>query len=103
MTHTLERVVFKAAAGIDDAAMIAGAEQTNDWLKEQPGFLYRTLVKDADGTWSDLVFWASPEAAQAADAKFGPDPKNAAYCACIDMASTKMTHLPQLTSAMGGA
>ncbi len=50
----LERVRFKTLRGTNEAAFLKAAEATSTWAKQQPGFMYRTLVKDGDH-WEDLV------------------------------------------------
>ena len=100
MTPTLERVRFRLKPGITDAGFLAEAEALSAWIQVQPGFNYRTLVKDEDGTWNDLVFWASPDAAQAAGKAIMTEPQAKPFMSMIDGATVSLEHLPQRHSVM---
>ncbi len=99
MTPTLEKISFKTKTDITEAAYIAAFEKLNGWLLEQPGFSYRTTVREEDGTWHDLIYWASLENAQAASAGFPTAPGAEAIMAMIDQTTVQMAHLPLLISA----
>ena len=102
MTPTMERVIFKPLPGTSDDDLLAAAEKTSDWLKAQPGFGYRTMIKEEDGRWADLVLWMDAENSQSANAAFGAAPENAEYLALIQMDSVQMTSHPQRLAAMAG-
>ena len=100
MTPTLERVQFHLKPGVTDAAFLAEAEAVSAWAQVQPGFGYRTLVKDDDGLWSDLLFWTSLEAAKTAAKAITNIPQAKPFLSMIDGATVQMAHLPQLHSVM---
>jgi hypothetical protein len=92
--QTLETVAFHLVPGTDPAAFLAAARGTEAALRRQPGFLSRMLTRGDDGTWTDLVLWAShPEALAAAEAVMS-DPAFAPFGAMIDMAGARMSHAP---------
>ena len=90
--QTLELVTFRLAPGTDRAAFLAAAEATADLIRCQPGFQARMLTEGPDGRWSDIVTWASPDAATTAAKVVMADPAFAPFCALIDMASASMSH-----------
>lgn len=97
----LERVRFKTLPGIDEAAFLKAAESTSEWAKKQPGFMYRTLVKDGDH-WEDLVYWDNEANAKAAGEAFMGASENADLGAMIAPDTVVMSHLPQMHTAMAG-
>jgi hypothetical protein len=56
---TLEIAVIKLAAGRTEAELISASNQFQKFLAEQPGYLGRDLVRAADGSYADVVRWAS--------------------------------------------
>ena len=65
-----EIVVSKARAGAAREQIVDLGRKIQAWAREQPGFLGRHLVEDAEkGTWIDVVTWRSEaDARRAADA-----------------------------------
>ena len=59
-------VHVKAKAGVKDEAIIAAAQEVQDaFLRSQPGYLSRELLKvQEDGTWIDVVHFQTMEEAQ---------------------------------------
>lgn len=90
--QTIEHVTFRLIPGTDRAAFLDAARATEATLRRQPGFQARMLTEGPDGTWSDIVTWAShPQALAAADAVIS-DPGFAPFAALIDMGSVRMSH-----------
>jgi hypothetical protein len=90
--QTIELVTFRLVPGADRAAFLAAARGTEATVRRQPGFLARQLAEGEDGTWADIVTWATPGAAQAAAQAVMADPALAPFAALIDMASLRMSH-----------
>ncbi|MHA3914837.1 hypothetical protein [Halovulum sp. GXIMD14793] len=103
MTPTLEKVSFKTRSNVVEADYVAASDKLNDWLMQQPGFSYRTVVREEDGTWHDLVYWADLANAQAASAAFKSVPAAGAVMEMIDQDTIQMAHLPLLTFAKPAA
>ncbi len=78
LRHSVERPEFEAADR-DFAAELAGFD----------GFVSRVLAESVDGCWTETVLWRSPEAAQAADARFGGMASAPALLAAMDPASVQ--------------
>ena len=92
MTQTLEHVTFRLVPGTEPGRFLALAQATEAVVRRQPGFVARWLSAGDDGTWHDLVLWASPEAAQAAAQAVMAEPAFAPFAEAIDMASLEMRH-----------
>lgn len=90
--HSLEHVTFRLVPGTDRAAFLAAARATDPVVRRQPGFQSRMLVEGTDGTWGDLVTWASHADALAAAEAVMSDPGFALFGAMIDGPTVRMTH-----------
>lgn len=87
-----EVVCFRAAQGVDDAAILAAAQATETLVRAQPGFRARHLICAEDGSWTDFVIWDSFAAAQAAAGTVVRAPEFAPYMAAIDGSSIALSH-----------
>lgn len=96
MQPTLEQVRFRTQEDVTEDALLQAAETTSSWLKQQPGFSYRTLVCDTDGTWTDLIYWSSLENAKAASEAFMGSVETKPFMALIDPETVKMQHFSML-------
>jgi hypothetical protein len=90
--QTIEVVTFRLTPGADRAAFLAAAERTEPAVHRQRGFLARMLAEAEDGTWSDIVTWASHAEALAAAEAVMADPDFAPFAAMIDMGTVRMSH-----------
>ena len=90
--QSIELVTFRLIPGTDRAAFLANARRTEAVVRRQPGFQARMLTEGADGTWSDIVTWASHANAMAAASVIMSDPDFAPFGAMIDGPSVQMTH-----------
>lgn len=90
--QSIEHVTFRLTPGTDRTAFLANARRTEAVVRRQPGFQARMLTEGADGTWSDIVTWASHAAAMAAASDIMSDPDFAPFGAMIDGPSVQMTH-----------
>ncbi|GAB2689127.1 hypothetical protein [Thalassiella azotivora] len=88
-----EIVVFQAADGVSHEQMQTVAQDAEEWIRNQPGFLGRVLSHDAAGDrWVDQITWASRQDAEAAAAAIGAAEPVASFLAAIDMSSVLMLH-----------
>lgn len=68
---TVEWAPFKVADHVSDAELFEAASALeNNFLKQQPGYVRRELLKGEGHNWVDLVYWSSSESAQAASKSF---------------------------------
>jgi len=93
MTETIELVTFRLATGDADSFVAANAT-VNDWLKKQPGFISRRLGQKADGSWIDVLLWASDDAAKTAGAKAMTELSDCAVMSMISPSEDMMAHAP---------
>ena len=99
-TGTLELVQFKLIEGKTDADLAATHEGIGEFLKEQPGFIYRSICKREDGTYIDIVYWENLDSAKKASDALMQDPRGQAMVALCDMESVSMQHLPISSETM---
>ncbi len=82
-----EIITFRLAQGVDEATFRAADTRVQvEFAYHQPGFLRRTLGRQAD-RWLILQVWASGEAAEAASTAFDAAPVGAELMALIDVSS----------------
>jgi len=92
MTDTLETVTFKLANGIADEALLAANVAMTEWISCQAGFRYRSLSQFDDGSWIDVVYWASKAEADAADVKFKAEMLSSDFAMMLDVSTVKIRH-----------
>ena len=64
---TVEWAQFRAAPGVDEATLLRASRDLQlEFLDRQDGFVRRELLKGPDGTWADLLYWESRDAADRA-------------------------------------
>ena len=90
----IEVVTFRLLPGLDEAGFLDAARATRDALRAQPGFLRRSLARDASGLWTDLIEWQSLSQAHAAADAMMQDPAFGPFMAAIDPATIDMSHRP---------
>jgi len=87
---TVELTSFSLLAGTNEAAFIEVANQMQKaFLKDQKGFIKRTLVKGEQG-WTDIVYWESPQSMQDAMHKAESSEAVAPFMKMIDFESVQM-------------
>ncbi|MEW2146600.1 hypothetical protein AB0869_27685 [Micromonospora vinacea] len=59
MSEALEMTTFRLVPGLTGADFVNANEDINDYLRRQPGFRWRRMVQDDDGTITDIVAWDS--------------------------------------------
>jgi hypothetical protein len=91
MQQVLELVTFRLAHGSGRQFVDANAA-VSDWLKRQPGFVSRHLAERDDGSFIDIVFWQSHEAALAASAKMMEEMAQDEAMTMIDPMGLEMNH-----------
>lgn len=87
-----EIVSFEVTVGTSVASVFDAAEETLEYLKEQPGFQRRTLSMGEDGSWTDHVLWSDMDAATKAASNFMQAECNQAFIKMINPKTMKMRH-----------
>jgi hypothetical protein len=63
----VEWAPFRLAPGAEEGALLEASEALQrDFLRHQPGFVRRELLRDADGQWVDPIVWTDHRSAMAA-------------------------------------
>jgi len=76
----------------DKAAFLEANDAVNAWMRRQPGFVQRQLGLEPDGTWIDVITWASRAEALAAAEQMERDAASLPAMLMIDPASVVMRH-----------
>ena len=50
---------FRLVSGLAGADFVEANKDINDYLRRQPGFRWRRITEDEDGTITDIVAWDS--------------------------------------------
>ncbi len=99
---TVEMISYQLKAEVTEAHLAATHEGVNEFLKRQPGFCYRSLSRDDQGQWFDVLYWQDMDAIDAADAAFMASQAGQALLALIDEDSVTMRRMDVVTAAMSG-
>ncbi len=91
-TPVAEIVTFTLAGGITADAFVALSQESEAFVRAQPGFMFRRLSRGADGRWSDHVVWRDHAAAQAAARAFPRQPFAGPLMQAIEPGSIDMRH-----------
>jgi Antibiotic biosynthesis monooxygenase len=93
---TVEIVHFRLKPGVDETAFLSVVDATQPPIAKLPGFLRRSVQRNAEGLWVDIVHWRSEAEALAAAAKFPTMPEMGEFVAMLDETDMAMYHLEQL-------
>ncbi len=99
---TVEMISYQLKAGVNEANLAATHEGVNEFLKQQPGFCYRSLSCDDKGQWFDVLYWQDMDAIDAADTAFMASQAGQLLLALIDEDSVTMRRMDVVTAAMSG-
>jgi antibiotic biosynthesis monooxygenase (ABM) superfamily enzyme len=92
-TRVLELVVYQLHKGTSREQFLGTNDAVSSWIRQQPGFISRELVYDAEGDrWVDVIWWATLEQAQAASERSMTSESCSPMFALIDMESALMLH-----------
>lgn len=93
MKNVVEITRFKLKDGAEESEFLKASVQfLENFLKSQPGFVSRNLIRNSDGAWADLATWESMESAQAVEAEMMKNENAGVYCSFINMESMDMEH-----------
>ena len=100
MTTVVEMVTYRLKAGVDKQQLEATNAGVNDFVKQQSGFLYRSLSQDEADQWFDIVYWQDMDSAKRAGEQFMNTDVGKTLCELIDMDSCFMRHMSVNAEAM---
>jgi type IV pilus biogenesis protein CpaD/CtpE len=88
----VELITFRLNKGISNNDFVKSAEQMeNDFLKNQNGFIKRTLTISGDTLWTDIVFWENQESHSKAMQMAEKSEKVMPFMRKIDFNTVKMS------------
>lgn len=88
----VEITEFTHVDGTDDATLLEASAGIQADLESFPGFVRRDLLRGEDGTWVDLVWWESKDAAESAVETAMTLEAFGRYFSLIDESSIEMHH-----------
>jgi hypothetical protein len=92
-THVVEIALFKTKEGVTPEQLLQTVDPVSEWAKRQPGFISRDLTYSAEsGTWIDVVWWESLDAAHGAAEASMTSESCAPMFGLIDLEGTQMLH-----------
>lgn len=76
-------ISYELAESVQEEDLLSIAKEiVNNWMKLQSGFIKWEIHKNNDGSYADIVYWASKEAAKNAEKEMGNIPNAAEWYAC---------------------
>jgi hypothetical protein len=100
--QVLEWAPFRLKSGVDEATLLETSERLQrDFLARQQGFVRRELIKGAEGAYTDLVWWESFAASQAAMKNAARSPACKAYASLMDCSDRDPRHDVLLFDVVG--
>ena len=92
-TKVLELVVYQLHKGVSREEFLGTNDAVSSWIRQQPGFLSRELVYEAEGDrWVDVIWWETLEQAQAASERSMTSESCSPMFALINMDSALLLH-----------
>ena len=92
MKGQFEIVVYRLKPDLNRDQFMEISTRATDWLRQRPGYLGRQLLEDDNGSWVDLVRWATMNDALAAAGAFMESPEAAAFMNAVEPESVIMLH-----------
>jgi hypothetical protein len=89
----LELVIYTLKDGTTEAQFTQAYDGLSEWIKRQPGFVSRDLLRGtADGRWIEVVWWTNQEDADAVAATSMTAPECAPFFEAIDMNAAQLLY-----------
>ncbi|MFC3502114.1 antibiotic biosynthesis monooxygenase family protein [Micromonospora krabiensis] len=96
MVEALEVTTFRLVAGLTGADFVAANTDIDDYLRRQPGFRWRRIAQDDDGTIIDIVAWESAADGRRSASGIMTEMANSPVHATIDQGSVDFRIVPVL-------
>ena len=93
-SNVLEIRSFCLRPEADERALIRAADETMRLLRNQRGFMARSIARGADGSWTEIVHWLDQASASAAGERLKHVPVARAYAELIDTPTLKAGFYP---------
>jgi len=87
-------ISYELAEGITQDHLLTIAKQiVNDWMKKQSGFVKWEICNNADGSYTDIVYWDSKEDAKNAEKEMANIPNAGEWFGCYKQGSISSKNL----------
>jgi hypothetical protein len=96
MSEALEITTFRLVSGLTGADFVNANEDINHYLWRQPGFRWRRILEDDDGTITDIVAWDSATDGRRSAAGIMTEMAASPVHAAIDHATVEFRIVPVL-------
>ncbi|MEP2716457.1 hypothetical protein [Pseudophaeobacter sp.] len=90
--NVAETVTFTLNAGVTPEEFLKLSYASEEFVRSNPGFIFRRLSSGADGAWTDTVIWKDMETALEVADSFGKQDFAPALMAVIDGDSVAIRH-----------
>ena len=99
-TTVVEMVTYRVKSETNLSHLSESHVAVNQFISQQPGFLYRSVSKDVNDLWHDIVYWQDMDSAKAAGEAFMASKEGQYLCSLVDMDSCHMKHMQVEAEAM---
>jgi hypothetical protein len=90
-------ITYELADQVSQEQLLKIAGQiVNDWMKDQAGFINWEIHTNSDGSYTDIVYWASREDAKNAELTMGNIPNAGDWFACYKEGTISSKNLSQV-------
>ncbi len=89
---TVEYMHFRLVEGADPNDFLRETLAVDPILEEYDGFVARHLARNDDGSWVEVVYWETLEAAEAALPRFIEDPRTVGFLSLVDADSMSVKY-----------
>lgn len=94
---------FKLADGVSDQQFVEASQQAESFIKEQPGFLYRSVSRQNNSDlWIDTGYWENAETYQKVHQAFMEEPRCQSFMALINQETLEVRHTQIETTSCTG-
>lgn len=96
MSEALEITTFRLVSGLTGVDFVNANADITAYLRRQPGFRWRRITEDDDGTITDIVAWDSATDGRRSAAGIMTEMANSRVHATIDHATVEFRIVPVL-------
>lgn len=94
-------ISYELAENTTEQQLLNSTKQVlESWMEKQPGFLKWEIHSNRNGHYTDIVYWASREDAQAAEKEMVNIPNGAAWFACYKEGTIKSENITLISSSV---
>lgn len=91
-------ISYELADGVTEEQLLKVAGQiVNDWMKKLPGFQGWEIHSNSDGSYTDIVYWATEAEAKNATKEMANIPNAGEWYACYKEESIVSKNLTQVS------